>query len=75
MNTHDLTITKRIKNTRSAVPTRANPIACVEADSKAVCSCGWSSDWYSTEQLAREDYGKHLFMSVKSPLLGKNHTT
>lgn len=52
---HSLTIIKRTKNP----PTRSNTIVYVEADSKATCSCGWSSDWQSTEQLAREEYGKH----------------
>lgn len=66
MSIHNLTIIKRTKDSQPPNPTRANY---VEADSKATCSCGWSSDWQPTEQLAREEYGRHKFMSVKSPFL------
>ena len=66
MSIHNLTIVKRTKNSRFPTPTRADPVTTyLEADSKATCSCGWQGDWHSTEQLAREEYGKHKFMSVK----------
>lgn len=69
MSIHNLTIVKRTKDLPSPHFTRANSSIYVEADSKATCSCGWSSDWQPTEQLAREEYGRHKFMSVKSPFL------
>lgn len=40
--------------------------------SKVTCLCGWSSGWQPTEQLAREAYGKHKFMSVKSLSIGSS---
>lgn len=69
MSIHNLTIVKRSRNPRLTPVTKASPVVYVEADSKATCSCGWQSDWQSTEQLAREEYGKHIFMAVKSPFL------
>lgn len=71
MSIHNLTIFKRAKNLCPIFPAkRHDPIVHkIEADLKATCSCGWSGDWHSTEQLAREEYGKHIFMGVKSPFL------
>lgn len=68
MNTHDPLIVKRCNeqtNLGSLTLAQVRGLHTREEISKVVCSCGWESDWHPTEQLAREEYGKHKFMSVK----------